>query len=90
MAPLYEEVCAELGCGVDSARLAGMRAANEKRLAELEEKITDAGGCCALYVDGCREAWGGMRRGPSGQGWVGKAGRCRAASKQLWTAPVGA
>ena len=44
MAPIYEEVCQELGTSSDGAALAGMRESNAKRLAELEEKIKDAGG----------------------------------------------
>lgn len=43
MAPIYEEVCQELGASSDEAALAGMREANAKRLAELEERIKDAG-----------------------------------------------
>ena len=45
MAPIYEEVCQELGTSSDGALLAGMREANTKQLAELEEKIKDAGVC---------------------------------------------
>lgn len=44
MAPLYEEVCEELGVAPDASRLALMREKNAVRLAELEEKISDAGG----------------------------------------------
>lgn len=43
MAPLYEEVCAELGVGGDAAALQQMRERNVKQLAEMEEKIKDAG-----------------------------------------------
>lgn len=43
MAPIYEEVCTELGAAPDANRLAQMRERNAARLAELEEKITDAG-----------------------------------------------
>ncbi|PRW60726.1 26S proteasome non-ATPase regulatory subunit 6-like protein [Chlorella sorokiniana] len=42
MAPVYEEVCTELGAAPDANRLAQMRERNAARLAELEEKITDA------------------------------------------------
>lgn len=43
MAPIYEEVCAELGVPADAAKLAAMQAANAATLAELEAKIADAG-----------------------------------------------
>lgn len=45
MAPIYEEVCAELGRPADAARLAEMQAANAKAVEELEAKIADQGGC---------------------------------------------
>ncbi len=44
MAPLYEEVCSELGVAEDAAALSEMRERNTKQLAELQEKIKDAGG----------------------------------------------
>lgn len=42
MAPLYEEVCAELGCSCDSLALTVMKERNALQLTELEEKIKDA------------------------------------------------
>ncbi len=48
MAPLYEEVCAELGVSGNATALAEMRERNAKQLAELEEKIKDAGGAVLL------------------------------------------
>ncbi|KAI8462724.1 MAG: 26S proteasome subunit RPN7-domain-containing protein [Monoraphidium minutum] len=42
LAPLYEHLCAELGLPKDERKLAEMRAANEKQLAELEAKAKDA------------------------------------------------
>lgn len=44
MAPLYEEVCSELGVAKDAAALSEMRERNTKQLAELQDKIKDAGG----------------------------------------------
>lgn len=44
MAPIYEEVCAEVGHSSSAAALEEMRQHNAQRLAELEEKIADAGG----------------------------------------------
>ena len=52
MAPIYEEVCAELGAAPDANRLAQMRERNAARLVELEEKITDAGGSAAVVSVG--------------------------------------
>lgn len=43
MAPIYEEVCAEVGHGSSAATLEEMRQHNAQRLAEIEEKIADAG-----------------------------------------------
>lgn len=42
MAPLYEELCAELGWDLDGAALERMRAANTAHLETLAEKIKDA------------------------------------------------
>ncbi|KAI3429495.1 hypothetical protein D9Q98_005584 [Chlorella vulgaris] len=42
MAPLYEEVCSELGVAEDAAALSEMRERNTKQLAELQDKIKDA------------------------------------------------
>eukprot|EP00218_Dolichomastix_sp_CCMP3274_P007920 CAMPEP_0170142468 /NCGR_PEP_ID=MMETSP0033_2-20121228/7647_1 /TAXON_ID=195969 /ORGANISM="Dolichomastix tenuilepis, Strain CCMP3274" /LENGTH=415 /DNA_ID=CAMNT_0010378797 /DNA_START=56 /DNA_END=1304 /DNA_ORIENTATION=+ len=42
MAPLYEALCTECGWMVEDAKLAGMKAANEKELAALEARIEDA------------------------------------------------
>ncbi|KAL4444612.1 hypothetical protein ABPG77_002429 [Micractinium sp. CCAP 211/92] len=42
MAPIYEEVCAEVGHGSSAATLEEMRQHNAQRLAEIEEKIADA------------------------------------------------
>lgn len=42
MAPLYEQVCAELGWTVDKAKFDAMTEVNEKTLKELEDKIKDA------------------------------------------------
>ena len=42
MAPLYEEVCADLKWPVDKALLAKMKEANEKKLKELDETLKDA------------------------------------------------
>ncbi|EFN60012.1 hypothetical protein CHLNCDRAFT_55933 [Chlorella variabilis] len=42
MAPLYEEVCGELGVSGNAAALGEMRERNAKQLAELDEKIKDA------------------------------------------------
>lgn len=42
MAPIYEEVCQEMGCSADGARLAAMQEKIAKRLVELEEKMADA------------------------------------------------
>lgn len=42
MAPIYEEVCAEVGHSSSAAALEEMRQHNAQRLAELEEKIADA------------------------------------------------
>lgn len=47
MAPLYEEVCGELGVSGNAAALGEMRERNAKQLAELDEKIKDAGGSAA-------------------------------------------
>lgn len=41
-APLYEEVCKDLGWSPDANQLASMKSANEKQLAELDEKLKDA------------------------------------------------
>lgn len=41
-APLYEQVCKELGWTSDSNQLSSMRASNEKALQEYEDKIKDA------------------------------------------------
>lgn len=73
MSPIYEEVCGELGRPVDAARLAEMRAANEKALEELEAKIADAGGC-----------WMVLRMG----GWVGNLGWLARAACQLQHPPA--
>lgn len=43
MAPVYDEVCSELGVGGDAEALQQMRERNAKQLAEMEEKIKDAG-----------------------------------------------
>ncbi|CAI5448794.1 unnamed protein product [Caenorhabditis angaria] len=42
MAPFYELVCADLNVAVDQAQLASMRAANVKRLAEIDAEVEDA------------------------------------------------
>lgn len=43
MAPIYEDVCAEVAHSSSAASLEEMRQHNTQRLAELEEKIADAG-----------------------------------------------
>lgn len=42
LAPLYQDLCEDLGWSQDAARLQKMQQANEARLKELEEKIKDA------------------------------------------------
>lgn len=42
MAPTYEKIAPELGWNVDADRLAAMKAANEKALGELNDRIKDA------------------------------------------------
>ena len=44
MAPLYEELCAELKWAVDKALLAKMQANNEEKFKQLDETVKDAEG----------------------------------------------
>ena len=42
MAPYYEEVCSELGWPVNQSLLTKMKAENEAKLKEFDEKVEDA------------------------------------------------
>jgi len=42
MAPYYEDLCKDKGWAVDKALLKKMKSANEKKLKELDEAISDA------------------------------------------------
>lgn len=42
MAPLYELLCAELGVVPEASQLSEMKAANTKRVTEIEAEIEDA------------------------------------------------
>lgn len=42
MAPLYEDLCADLDWTQDASRAQKMRGANEARCRELDAKVTDA------------------------------------------------
>lgn len=42
LAPIYENICSEVGLPLDQAKLAAMKAKNAEKLAELEAKIKDA------------------------------------------------